>query len=370
MKFFKARHLLFIAATSFFLAACNSNFDVDITSDNHPLLGANDTYTQTVHPIVLVHGLYGFESMFGMDYWYDIPEVLENGGSTVFVARVAGANSPEVRGEQLITQLEEFRTQSGSQKFHVFGHSLGAPTIRYVAAVRPDFFVSATSVAGVNYGSQAADADLFQLPVLSLITNLIGNILGHVIDTISQADFEQNVRAAINAMDKEGIAKFNASYPVGLPAVYCNGSEGSPAGFSHGTNSAYVENNPINSFDDFAGYYDGANDPGSAAGPYALTYNSISHDVLFYSFGGNKAETNKKDPTDALTKAVTKMVDGDDDDGFVERCSFHHGYVVKDNYNMNHLDFMNWVVGLRAADAPYAPSVYRAHVHYLQSIGL
>ena len=358
------------AACSLIFSACNSNFDIGITSDDHPLLNVSDTYSQTKYPIVLVHGLYGFDDIFGMEYWHDIPLVLENGGTEVYTAIVAGAHSPEVRGEQLIQQLEEFKLSSGSDRFHLMGHSLGGPTIRYAAAKRPDLVISATSVSGANHGSDAANNDTIELPLIRGIVSVMGNMLGHVIDTVSQDSFEQNILAALDAMSTEGILAFNTEYPEGLPATFCNGAENDTAiGFSHGTNSAYQENNPLSSFDDFSAYYPvPAATDGTAAGPYTLNYASTPYEVYFYSFGGNKSATNGLDPLDGLHKAVAKMLEGDDNDGMVERCSTHHGWVIKDNYPMNHLDFMNWFVGLRASDAPYAPSMYRAHGHYLQQL--
>ena len=38
-------------------------------------------YTQTKYPIVLVHGLFGFDSILGIDYWYRIPENLRADGA-------------------------------------------------------------------------------------------------------------------------------------------------------------------------------------------------------------------------------------------------------------------------------------------------
>lgn len=33
-----------------------------------------DTYTETRYPIVLAHGLFGFDSIAGVEYWYGIPK--------------------------------------------------------------------------------------------------------------------------------------------------------------------------------------------------------------------------------------------------------------------------------------------------------
>ena len=64
------------------------------------------TYTQTKHPIVLVHGLYGFDDILGMEYFYKVPAELRKDGAEVYTVTVAQANSTEVRGEQLLAQME------------------------------------------------------------------------------------------------------------------------------------------------------------------------------------------------------------------------------------------------------------------------
>ena len=47
-----------------------------------PLANAQSTYTKTRHPIVLVHGLLGFDSLLGIyDYFYGLPGELRAGGA-------------------------------------------------------------------------------------------------------------------------------------------------------------------------------------------------------------------------------------------------------------------------------------------------
>lgn len=62
-------------------------------------------YTQTRYPIVLVHGLFGFDSLAGVEYFYGIPQSLTRDGSKVYVAQVSAANSTERRGEQAAVAL-------------------------------------------------------------------------------------------------------------------------------------------------------------------------------------------------------------------------------------------------------------------------
>ena len=48
-------------------------------------------YTETKYPIVLVHGLFGFDNIGPVDYWYGIPSALRSDGAKVYVAGPAGA---------------------------------------------------------------------------------------------------------------------------------------------------------------------------------------------------------------------------------------------------------------------------------------
>jgi triacylglycerol lipase len=128
---------------------------------------------KTKNPIVLVHGLFGFDNVLGIDYFYRIPESLAGAGAKVYVAQVSGANSSEIRGEQLIQELKNLRALSGnpSLKFNLVGHSQGAPTARYVAAVEPGMVASVTSVGGANGGSKVADTGMHLVAPRSFLSN-------------------------------------------------------------------------------------------------------------------------------------------------------------------------------------------------------
>jgi triacylglycerol lipase len=64
-------------------------------------------YTQTRYPIVLVHGLFGFDNIGPVEYFYGIPSALRSGGATVYTPQVSAANSTEVRGEQLLLEVKK-----------------------------------------------------------------------------------------------------------------------------------------------------------------------------------------------------------------------------------------------------------------------
>ena len=287
---------------------------------------AASTYTQTRYPIVLVHGLLGFDSILGtFDYWYGVPSELRAGGARVFVANVSSSHFSEVRGEQLIDELEVLRAVYGVSKFNLIGHSHGGPTIRYVASVRPDLVASVTSIGAPHKGSKVADGLDATLPEGSpqraLVVGLV-NALSLFIELLSGDDDPQDVLGALASLSSSGAAQFNALHPQGLPSTSC----------------------------------------GSGA--------ALVNGVRYYSWGGTAVLTNLFDASDALLGAASLFFGGEANDGLVGRCSNHLGVVLRDNYPWNHLDEVNQLFGLRGLFTPNPVSVIRAHANRLKNAGL
>src|SRR3546814_10345033 len=133
----------------------------------------NCDFTRTKYPIVLEHGLAGFNELGGvLPYWNGIPENLRSTGAEVYVTQVSPFNSSVVRGESLIAQLDDIRAIKGnnSLKFNLIGHSQGGLDIRYVAAVRPDLVASLTTV-----GSPHKGPDLITFYVKDRISNRLNS---------------------------------------------------------------------------------------------------------------------------------------------------------------------------------------------------
>ncbi|MGV8293888.1 triacylglycerol lipase, partial [Pseudomonas aeruginosa] len=81
------------------------------------------TYTHTKYPILLAHGMLGFDNILGVDYWFGIPSALRRDGAQVYVTEVSQLDTSEVRGEQLLQQVEEIVALSGQPKVNLIGHS-------------------------------------------------------------------------------------------------------------------------------------------------------------------------------------------------------------------------------------------------------
>lgn len=291
-----------------------------------PLSSMAAGYTQTQYPIVLVHGLFGFDNIGPVEYFYGIPSALRSGGATVYTPQVSAANSTEVRGEQLLSEVKRIIAVTGKAKVNLIGHSHGGPTIRYVASVRPDLVASATSVAGVNKGSKVADILLGIAPDGSLPNSVIKTVadgLGKLLSFLSGSpNLPQNSLAAAKSLSTKGAAAFNAAHPAGLPATSCG------------------------------------------EGAYAV------RGVAYFSWSGGKSYTNVFDILDPALALTSLAFGGEKNDGLVASCSSHLGRVLRDDYAMNHADEINQSVGIVNLFETNPVTVFRAHANRLANMGL
>ncbi|MDY7539109.1 triacylglycerol lipase [Undibacterium sp. RTI2.2] len=283
-------------------------------------------YTETKYPIVLAHGLFGFDNIGPVEYWYGIPSALRSDGAKVYATQVSAANSTEVRGEQLLTQVKQIIAVTGTGKVNLIGHSHGGPTARYVASVRPDLVASVTTVGGVNRGSKVADLLLGIAPDGSLSNAVVVSItngLASIINFLSGGKgLTQDSLAAAKSLSTAGSLKFNASHPEGVPT--------------------------------------------SACGEGAYQVNGVS----YFSWSGAKAYTNVLDPIDPALALTSLAFTGAKNDGLVASCSAHLGKVIRDDYAMNHLDEVNQTVGLVNIFETNPVTLYRQHANRLKNLGL
>ncbi|MDX9842577.1 MAG: triacylglycerol lipase [Aquabacterium sp.] len=285
------------------------------------------TTAQTRHPIVLVHGFMGFNTVLGIPYWYKIPEALRKEGATVYIASVNPAQTTEYRGEELIRQLQQWAARDGAQKFNLIGHSHGGPTVRYAAGVMPAMVASVTTVAGANFGSQVADqleANMTPGALFEQTATTLAKLISFLNGTPSTSDV--NLRDAVDSLSATGLAKFNARFPAGAPTTPCGS----------GPEVAAVDGHPIR----------------------------------WYSVSGTSVKTNFWDISDALLDTFASQYFTEAHDGLVGRCASHWGKVLKDNYDWNHLDEINQVFGLVGRNAPSPLAFYVQHANRLKQVGL
>jgi len=287
----------------------------------------------TRYPILLIHGLFGFERIGKFELFHDIRQALRNAGARVFVPHLSAIHDNEVRGNQLLMQIERVLEGTGAHKVNLIGHSQAALTARYAAAVAPHRVASVTSVSGPNHGSELADflrkaLTPGQLPdhVAETVVTLFADFLATLSDNQYQP---QNAIAALNALTTEGVGAFNDKYPQGLPATWGGKGRERVNGVRYYSWSGIVQSNVL------------------------------------------KEGLNALDPLNAFCRVLSGyfVTEAEQNDGLVGRFSSHLGTVIRSDYALDHLDTLGQPAGqLRTGVDPV--DLYVQHAERLSAAGL
>ena len=294
------------------------------------------SHTDTKYPIVMTHGLVGFTKLIGIDYFYGIPQTLMSGGSEVYATKTSSFGDSRVRGEQLLQQVKTISAVSGSPKVNLFGHSHGGHDIRYVAGVAPQYVASVTAVASPGQGAKLADW-------------VIDEIEGDKID----GEYNTATKAALALF---GLLGDFMDINSGIPIDQLQGQDG--YGAVTALTTAYTT--------EFNKEFSAAMPTSYRGQPKDTKVNGIN----YYSFSGVGQVTNILDPIDYVLLATSKVFENDPNDGLVSACSSRLGYVIRDDYKMNHMDSVNQLLGLVAWGQPNPKTVYRDQVNRLKKAGM
>ena len=287
----------------------------------------------TQYPILLVHGLFGFDRIGTNELFHNVKQSLRSAGTRVFIPHLSATHSNEARGDQLLAQINRVLEGTGAGKVNLIGHSQGALAARYAAAIAPHMTASVTSVSGPNHGSELAD---FLRKALTP-----GRLPEHVAATIATlfADFvsllsgnvhlPQNAVAALNALTTEGVGAFNDKFPQGLPRTW--GGKG----------------------------------------------RELVNGVRYYSWSGtlqgNRLDEglDALDPLHGFLRAFSQYftTEAEQNDGMVGRYSSHLGKVIRSDYSLDHLSSLGHTAspGRKGIDPA---ALYVQHAERLRNAGL
>ena len=325
------RALFLVAASTLSFSASAATYFNCATNTGCVAAGSvsvTSNYAKTIHPIVLAHGMAAFNSIGPVSSWYGIPEDLTKNGATVYSTKVSSFESSEVRGEQLLRQVQVIAAITPTRKVNLVGHSHGGQSVRYVMGVAPQHVASVTAVASPHKGSPVADllrgtidADRSRLlePVISTVVNGFGSMVALL---SGGGRYSQDSLAGLDALTSKGAMAFNARFPAGVPLTACGVGVAQHQG------------------------------------------------IRLYSWSGGRTLTNPFDASDAALTATNLAFLGESNDGLVGSCSSRFGTVIRDNYRMNHLDEVNHLFGLVSLLETNPVAVFRQHANRLKNANL
>lgn len=283
----------------------------------------------TRYPILLVHGLFGFERIGHFELFHEVKNALKTAGNRVFVPHLSATQKNETRGEQLLAQIDRVLRGTGAEKVNLIGHSQGALAARYAAALAPHSVASVTSVSGPNHGSELADflrKALVPGRLPETVAQNVATLFANFLSLLSgNQTLPQNALAALNALTTEGVGHFNDRFPQGLPQTW--GGQGA---------------DQVNG-------------------------------VHYYSWSGVIATKSPSlvDPTQSVCHALSQyfMTETEQNDGFVGRFSSHLGQVIRSDYPLDHLGSLRRAAGTVTA-LPDPIELYVDHAERLRAASL
>ena len=290
-------------------------------------------YTKTKHPILLVHGVSGWDSLGNIvDYFYRVPYSLQKDGAKVCVTAVSSFASSFDRAATLAPQVKSCAQKYGTGKVNIFAHSQGSPTARVLLNYgdSKNYIASITSINGVNKGSKVADFLRGVIPANSVAETTVGKVadaVGDIVDAISSSgqNLRQNSVDALETLTTPGTDAVNNYSPWGInKSSYCSKS--------------------------------------------SETHNVNGKSIKLFSWTGNDATTNILDISDGFLYLTSKVFGSEKSDGLVGVCATYLGHVVGDSYHMNHIDAINHVFGIHGWTEPL--SLYTKHANRLKGKGL
>ncbi|MEW6776001.1 MAG: triacylglycerol lipase [Bdellovibrionota bacterium] len=269
----------------------------------------------TKYPIVLCHGLGGFDEMFGvLDYFWGIKSDLSGQGYKVFATEVPSFNSIQVRGDILADQIEDIIAITGKPKVNLLGHSMGGLDIRYAAKVLGSTKVaSVTSMATPHRGAVGADFALLLINnlnpggITTALLNALADLFGGVV-TNNNLSLPQDAMAALTNLSSAYLASWNQQF-TNVPGIY------------------------------------------------------------YQSWSGASVFNVSLDPTDALLAATSILFGFEPNDGLVGVNSAGWGTIRNLKLNANHLDEVNHLFGSTGLFGFDAKGFYRSYASDLQKKG-
>lgn len=186
--------------------------------------GSSSKPLQGSYPIVLSHGILGFDDRVGLlggaiKYWGGMDQYLRNQGAAVLTPGTNPIQSVTNRATDQKNQINTWMAANGYTKVNIIAHSQGALVSRYMISSlgMSSKVATMTSVNGVNRGTPVADIALAVIP--SWLQPSI-NVLINGISQLVYGKTQQNIIAMTSSMTVANVNALNNANPNNAAIKY------------------------------------------------------------------------------------------------------------------------------------------------------
>jgi len=186
--------------------------------------GSSTKPLQGSYPIVLSHGVLGFDDRQGLlggaiKYWGGMDNHLREQGAAVLTPGTNPMHSVQNRATDQKNQINSWMAANGYTKVHIMAHSQGALVSRYMVSSlgMASKVRTITSINGVNRGTPTADIALAVIPSwLQPSVNVIVNVISQLVYGKSQ----QDIIAMTQSLTVGNVNALNAANPNNASVKY------------------------------------------------------------------------------------------------------------------------------------------------------
>lgn len=174
---------------------------------------ALDSCRGAPYPIVLAHGMAGWDKIGPLNYFFNVANDLRGRGNTVVESRVSPFEPSDVRARQLAAHVDETLRNTGACKVVLIGHSQGGLDARYLVSTLGygDRVAAVVTVSTPHGGTKVADAAAGLVPgfgydLINALLKAVGVLVG--------APGEPNLKAQLVQFTTDNMTRsFNPKNP-------------------------------------------------------------------------------------------------------------------------------------------------------------
>lgn len=167
------------------------------------------------YPIILAHGMAGFERIGPINYFFNVAADLRARGEVVFESQVSPYDSSTVRGAQLAKFVDDTLATTGACKVNLIAHSQGGFDARYMISTLHygDRVGALITVSTPHRGTPVADVALGIVTPAGFTATVVNSLLLAIQGLTSNDTGNPNVKANLAQLATAAVTQWNADNP-------------------------------------------------------------------------------------------------------------------------------------------------------------